>query len=209
VRGFLGIEIQAVTQALSEALGLKSAQGALVSKVLPGSPAEAAGLEPGDVILKFGLRPVFTLHDLLNKVASATPGKKVRIDALRNGKTLTLYAMPGKRGGAEAAPKAQKNNEEKTSEKYESKKLGVMVAAASRKNEDGAEEESVLVLESDWDPSAELNPRPGDFVLRINSKEIHSLKDFRKTEKGLQSGAYAVLMLLREGNAFFTSVKIN
>ena len=89
-RGWLGVSTQPVDPALAESFGLEKVTGALVTKVLPGTPAERAGLQRGDVLLTFAGKAVRGVRELQLMVASAPIGTPVPVDILRNGRRLTL-----------------------------------------------------------------------------------------------------------------------
>ena len=89
-RGWLGVSMQPVDPALAESFGLDKVTGALVTKVLPGTPAERAGLQRGDVLLTFAGKAIRGVRELQLMVASAPIGKPVPVDILRNGRRLTL-----------------------------------------------------------------------------------------------------------------------
>ena len=95
-RGWLGVRIQQVTSDLAEALELDGARGALVSSVTSDGPAEASGLQPGDVILSFDGRDVPEMRDLPRMVAGTPVGKSVRVVIWRDGKTRTLRVTLGR-----------------------------------------------------------------------------------------------------------------
>jgi serine protease Do len=104
LRGWLGVELQAVDQNIAAAMELPGQSGALISRVLPASPAEKAGLKPGDVVLKMGGIKIETIHDLRNRVAQAKPGEPVHLEILREKKKLTLKAVLGEKPGKVTAP---------------------------------------------------------------------------------------------------------
>jgi S1-C subfamily serine protease len=89
-RGWLGVSMQPVDPALAESFGLEKVTGALVTKVLPGTPAERAGLQRGDVLLTFAGKTIRGVRELQLMVASAPIGKPVPVDILRDGRRLTL-----------------------------------------------------------------------------------------------------------------------
>ena len=89
-RGFLGVEIQAVSQDMAESVGLKTASGAIVDQVTPGTPAAEAGLKPGDVITKVDGQPVKDASDLTIRIGSFKPGDKVQLTYLRDGADKTV-----------------------------------------------------------------------------------------------------------------------
>jgi len=106
VRGFMGVSIQELTPALMAAFDLpNNTKGLLISHVSKSSPAEAAGLQPGDVIVKFDGKPITSLGLFQTQVSLLEPGTKVRVGILRKGKTQNLTIQLGKRVKA-APPKA-------------------------------------------------------------------------------------------------------
>ena len=90
VRGFLGVLVQDVTPDLASSLGLEMARGALVAEVNEGSPADAAGLEAGDVVVRADGSPLRDSGTLRNEIARRKPGTKVALDIVRQGKSMAL-----------------------------------------------------------------------------------------------------------------------
>jgi len=89
VRGWLGVSVQGITEDIAERLGLKTTEGALVSNVFKGDPAEKAGIKTGDVIAEIDGKIVRNTHELIKIVAGVTVGDKVKIKVLRDGKQKT------------------------------------------------------------------------------------------------------------------------
>ena len=94
-RGFLGVYIQDLTPALAKELGLKVKEGALITQVMPDSPAEKAGLKEKDVIISYNGKPVKNASDLKNYVLLTKPGTKVILKIIRNGKEMQLKVKIG------------------------------------------------------------------------------------------------------------------
>ena len=98
-RGFLGVEIGDLNQGLAQSFNLSNENGALVNQVEPGSPAEKAGIQSGDVITSFDSKPVNSANDLLLDVANCSPGQEVSLTVIRDGQErkikVTLTATPG------------------------------------------------------------------------------------------------------------------
>ena len=90
VRGWLGVIIQNLNEDLAASFGVSSNEGALVSDVSPDSPAAKAGLQQGDIILKFGASPIKDINQLRNLVAATTPGSKIAVTVHRDGKEQSL-----------------------------------------------------------------------------------------------------------------------
>ncbi len=99
-RGWIGVQVQSVTQPIADSLGMKQAEGALVATPEPGGPAAKAGIHPGDVITAVNGKAVKDPRGLAQDVAGLAPGTSVKLDVLRSGKsrtiTLTLGDMPSK-----------------------------------------------------------------------------------------------------------------
>lgn len=102
IRGWLGIEVQRLTPELAESFDLQGHEGILVAGIYRNGPAQKAGLQPGDLILKIADEAAIDGRRSMNQVARTQPGEKVAIEVLRNGKTLELTAEIGARPPAES-----------------------------------------------------------------------------------------------------------
>jgi len=100
-RGYLGVQIVPVTEDVADSLGLSRNRGELVQTVQPGQAAAAAGLQPGDVVVKVDNQEVSPDNTLSFIVANTAPGKRIPIEVMRNGKRMTLTATVGKRPSEE------------------------------------------------------------------------------------------------------------
>ncbi|HEX4847062.1 MAG TPA: Do family serine endopeptidase [Novosphingobium sp.] len=96
-RGYLGIQIQPISDEIADSLGLPHDQGELVRGVLPGMPAAKAGIQVGDIVLKVNGTPVNPDRTLSGIVSNVAPGTRIPVEVLRDGKRLTLYATVAKR----------------------------------------------------------------------------------------------------------------
>jgi serine protease DegS len=105
IRGWLGVEVQSLTQELAESFGQEGRPGIVVAGVYRDGPAARAGLQPGDLILSIDGVQSADGRSSMNQVARARPGEKIDIDILRNGKPLTLTAEVGMRPPVNAAPR--------------------------------------------------------------------------------------------------------
>jgi Do/DeqQ family serine protease len=96
-RGWIGVEVQDMTPELAESFGLRAETGALIAGVMRGSPADKAGMRPGDVLLEIAGKPVRDAQTMLELIAALTPGEKAAFGILREGKPLGLHIVVGKR----------------------------------------------------------------------------------------------------------------
>jgi S1-C subfamily serine protease len=94
---YLGTRLRPLTQPIAEQLGLDSTDGALVVGVENGSPADRAGLRPGDVIVELGDHEIAIVEDVIAALRTVSPGTKVRLEVVRGGKRQTLEVTPGSR----------------------------------------------------------------------------------------------------------------
>jgi len=171
-RGWLGVSIQNVDQALAKSFGLDKPEGALVAQVVEGSPAEKAGFDSGDIILEFNGRGVIYSSALPPLVGAVTPGETVDVLILRNGEqqTLDVTIEPLDEGERPAVVPASAPTDES--------RMGVEVAAVPKEQ---MEEMGVThgVVVSEIDPqgaAAEAGIRPGDVILSINREKIDSVE---------------------------------
>ncbi|MEK1905044.1 MAG: Do family serine endopeptidase AlgW [Pseudomonas sp.] len=107
IRGWLGIEVQPLTQELAESFGLQGRAGILVAGIYRGGPAQLAGLQPGDLIMRIGSEEAVDGRRSMNQVARAKPGEKIIVEVLRNGEKMELTAEIGVRPPQETKPQEE------------------------------------------------------------------------------------------------------
>jgi serine protease Do len=184
-RGRLGVTIQEVSQSLAQSFGLERPRGALVAQVENGSPAEKAGVKPGDVLLGVNGKTIERSAELPPLVATVKPGTKVTFELWRDGRKQTLdvtigaldpehvAAAPAKEAGAEAG------------------ELGL----ALRPSDAG------LVVENATGAAARAGIRAGDVVTAVNGKPVKSVEDL-KAAAGKANGTVALLVRRGEDSIF-------
>jgi serine protease Do len=213
-RGWIGVRIQTVTPEISATLGLKDLHGALVAGVADDGPAKAAGIETGDLIVKFDGHDVPEMRDLPRIVAATEIGSKVKVDIIRGGKPKQLTIKVGllDEGSAEAeAPEAP----EKEAEPVKLKALGmefVAVDKAVRENFNLADGDkgALIVSVSPASAAAEKGLRPGDLIVQVGQKIVTSpqqVVDQVAVEK--KEGRKSVLLrIITGGSARFVAVAV-
>jgi serine protease Do len=177
-RGLLGVQLQQMTDEIAEALGLEESRGALVAAVTPDSPAADAGVEAGDVILRYRDREIAQLRDLPRLVAATRPGQEVEIEIHRDGETRTLTVEIAQLPTEDIATAEPPAGPPAEPEEMEAPGLGIAVAPldeATRALANVAEGiEGVLVVGVDPRGPAAGQLRPGDVIVAVSNREIAS-----------------------------------
>ena len=196
--GKLGITIQEVNQALASNFGLKSPGGALVSSVEKGSPGAKAGLEPGDVILKFESKDISRSSDLPPMVASVKPGSKVTLDVWRNGAPKQLNATIGALQDKTAAATSDKESLGKG-------RLGVAVRPLTADEKRSGDIEGVVV--QDVAGAAErAGVQAGDVIIAVNNTPVKSVDELKSLIS--KSGKTVALLVQRNDARIFIPVTL-
>jgi serine protease Do len=203
-RGWLGVQIQAVTEEIAESLGLEDSHGALVAGVVKESPAETAGFKTGDVILSFDGRAVPESRRLPRMVAETDVGKKVAVIVWRNNKRETLSVQLGELEKVDQAALTMPEDDkpkEKGGQAF--KELGLSLSPVTKdvaSRFDLEEDVSGLVIvdvEADSNAS-EKGLQTGDVIVEINQEKVKTLDDVRKqVEKANEAGRRSVLLLVK------------
>ena len=188
VRGWLGVQIQPVTEDLAEGLGLSKAQGAIVSDLTENSPALKAGIKQGDTILKANGKEISDARDLARTIAKVKPGSEIPIDIIRNGKAETIQVKIG----TMPSDPAKMAGVTKPDDGFDLSSLGIEVAPA----DDGA---GVRITQVNPDSAAaERGLKEGDVILEVAGKQVANAADVEAAVK--KGDAKRVLMLVRSGD---------
>jgi serine protease Do len=195
--GKLGITIQEVSQGLADNFGLKSPSGALVSSVQKDSPGAKAGLQPGDVIVKFNGKEITRSSDLPPLVATMKPGTTATLDVWRDGKakelTATLGSLDNER--VASADKAELGKG----------KLGVAVRSLSAEEKRGSDLEGVVVQDVAG-AAAKAGVRPGDVIVAVNNTPVKSPEQLKELIG--KAGKTVALLVQRDDARIFIPVTL-
>ncbi|UZP68344.1 DegQ family serine endoprotease [Desulfovibrio mangrovi] len=206
-RGWIGVNITDVDENTAKALGLKSDKGAFVAGVIPGQPADKAGLKSGDVITSVNEKEITSSSELINAIANLPPGDKAKLTIVREGKPRTVLITLGERSKEVAKAPSQPSKEASFDQlgiklrpvtATEAKALGLDAVAG------------ILVTEVDQTKAAaEADIRPGDVILQANLKPVNTVEEFSKIlkEEGEARGAI-MLQIKRRGIVQFRSIAI-
>ena len=206
-RGWLGVLIQDVTRELAESFGMKTPKGALVAKVLPDSPAEKAGFQVGDVIVKFNNKDVATSSSLPPIVGITKVNKEIDTKVIRNGKLITIKVTIGE---LPEEPEIQASTSPDAPEYTTNKRLGVVVADLSRQQREKLDlkKNGILVQAIKNGPASKSGVRKGDVILMINNVQIKDVDHFKDIVKGLEVGKSVPILVQRSGGPVFLALKI-
>jgi serine protease Do len=218
-RGYIGVNIQTLTETEAKALGLDKSQGVLVGDVVKGGAAEAAGLKARDVILSVDGKDVSMPNELQMIVARHHPGDDVKLTVFRDGKTFEKTVQLRSRTDENVAVNNNDKDETPSETNMDSKsttleKLGLTVSALSSDDLKNAGVSSGVLVES-VKPLGEAyngNITDGDIILEADKQEIHSPKELRDIISRHKAGD-AVLMRIKKsdslgGAVVFTAVTI-
>ena len=199
-RGWLGVFIQEVTPDIADSLGLDNAAGALVSTVNENSPAQAAGLEPGDVIISFDGKMIDKMRDLPRIVAETEIGKTVPVEVVRNGESIEVQVTLGELEKAELVGIV---NDEATGDGQSFDQLGFAVEnlTAELAAELGLEADmrGVVVTEvANGGPAAAKGLQVGDIIKRFGQRRVEDAADLGKSVAETRAAGRAGVLLLVE-----------
>src|SRR2546421_1399996 len=191
-RGRIGVAIQEVNASLAKSFGLEKPQGALVSTVEPGGPADKAGIKPGDVILSFNGKPIETSNQLPPLVASTKPGAKAQLELWREGKKQNLNIAVGEMPNEKVA-----SNEKPQGEEHGRLGLAVRPLTPEERKELGGNVQG-LVVEQASGPAAKAGLRRGDVITAVNGTPVKSVDDLKRAVAKSKDTA---AVLIRRGEA--------
>lgn len=214
-RGYLGVNIQNLDFDRAQAFGLESTDGALVVDVTADSPAADAGLRHGDIILEVDGRSIAATRDLIDYVSAQPPGRKVRVEVLRDGKRSTHTVTLGERdSGADADDPAR----EPAGRALDWLGIDYQDITPGMRQNQGLPEDLQGVLVRSVAPSSPLYDEGvtrGDLITEVNGRSVADADAFEKSVSDADSGSYLRLYVRRfdprrqaDGVGFFAIVRV-
>ena len=207
-RGRIGVTIQEVTRQLAESFGLAKPNGALVSSVEKGGPADKAGIEASDVILKFDGQVVTNSSDLPRLVAAAKPGSKAVVDLWHKGAatqvTVVVAKMP------QDGKLAEEGNRSSSQDGTMIARLGVALSELTQEQRADMGIKGGLLVESVKGQSAVASGlQHGDVLLALGNVPLSSLSQLKDIVKQLPKGRNVALLVRREDAVFYVAIKLD
>lgn len=203
VRGFLGVEMRELDPMVRSGLGYQDKLGAVVVRVLPGSPAEAAGLQPWDVVRQFNGEDIQSATELFSRIQRSRVGETVVLDVWRNGKPLKLQTTIAESGAASAAgqtPGRQAPEKQVPPQQPEqiSKTLGIEVRDLAVAERMRGYRGVVVTQVSEKGTTAGLL-QAGDLIIGVNNSRVGGVSEFELYLAASASLQETILHLVRDG----------
>ena len=215
-RGWLGVRIQQVTDEIAESLNIKPARGALIAGVDDKGPAKPAGIEPGDVVVKFDGKDVKEPKDLSRVVADTAVGKEVDVVVIRKGQEETKKVTLGRLEDGEKAVQASNKTPEPVEKPVTQKALGLDLATLSKdlrsryKIKDSVK--GVIITNVDGaSDAAEKRLSAGDVIVEVAQEAVSNAADVKKRIDQLKKdGTKSILLLVSnaDGELRFVALSV-
>src|SRR5215212_7349137 len=215
-RGWLGVRIQQVTAEIAESLNIKPARGALIAGVDDKGPAKPAGIEPGDVVVKFGGKEIKEPKDLSRVVADTAVGKEVDVVIIRKGTEETKKVTLGRLEDTDKAVQASAKKDEPAEKPLTQKALGLDLATLSKdlrsryKVKDSVKGVVITSVDGSSD-AAEKRLSPGEVIVEVAQEAVSNAGDVKKRVEQLKKdGKKSVLLLVAnaEGELRFVALGV-
>jgi serine protease Do len=216
-RGWLGVRIQTVTDEIAESLNIKRARGALIAGVEDKGPAKPAGIEPGDVVVKFDGKDIKEPKDLSRVVADTAVGKEVDVVVIRKGQEQTKKVTLGRLEDSDKPVQAAAKSKDEPAEKPVTQKaLGLDLATLSKdlrtryKIKDSVKGVIITNVDGNSD-AAEKRLSPGEVIVEVAQEAVSNAADVKKRVDQLKKdGKKSVLLLVAnsDGELRFVALSV-
>lgn len=209
-RGWLGVLIQDITRDLAESFGMRRPVGALVSEVVPESPAAAAGIRVGDIILRFRGHEISVSAGLPPLVGRTSVGDLVELDILRDGKEHTIAVTIGELPAVAATPRPEQQVVPQLPD-GRIERLGIIAESVPDDEREllGLDQGGVRVLEVERGGPAQLaGVLPGDIIGMFDQRTVERWETLARIVEGLPTGRSVPMLVHRDGNARFIALRL-
>ena len=204
-RGRIGVVIQQVTRELADSFGLLNTSGALISAVEKGGPADKAGIQASDVILKFDGKVVSVSKDLPRMVAAMQPGSKVNVQLWRKGATKEVSLTIGEMPGDGRVVRSSKND----SSSVQIARLGIGVVELTEEQKKQLQIEGGLLIDEAKGVNVRSELQRGDIILALGNTPIVSIEQLNGVLKAIPKGRNVALLVRRAETASYIAIKLD
>jgi serine protease Do len=201
-RGRIGVQIQDVNQALANSFGLPKPQGALISGVEPGSPAEKAGLKTGDVVMGVNGKDINQLAELSGAIAATKPGNTARLQIWRDGKKRDVDVKVAELVDQKVAA----NDAGAGGGAQNAAKLGLTLRELAPEERAQLKTEGGLVVQSASGAAAKAGIQPGDVILALNDTPVKSIEQLKGLVK--KTDKTVALLIQRDTSRMYVPVQV-
>ncbi|MGN7614295.1 Do family serine endopeptidase, partial [Magnetococcales bacterium HHB-1] len=211
-RGWLGVRIQTVTDELAQALGLGQKRGALVASVEKGSPAERAGVQSGDVIVRFDGKDIDRMNRLPAIVAATPKSKRIAMEVLRKGQikhlSVVIASMKDDQEGEKRVVQAEESSDQV--EQVFGMSLSALTPSLRERLRLPSDVDGVLVTDVDANgPAKAAGLRRRDVIQEINQVQMRSPADLKRVLKSKKRGKNLLVLILRDGDPLYLAFKLD
>lgn len=209
-RGRIGVGIQEITRELAESFGLTKLGGALISDVEKGGPADKAGIQASDVILKFDGKVVNSSSDLPRIVAATHPGSKVTVQLWRKGEAREVTVTVGEiQEEGHVAQRGNKKGGSPAPGSESSERLGLELSELTSEQKAELQVDGGLLVEDAKGAAARAELGRDDVILAINNVSIKSLAQFNELLKQVPKGKNVALLVRHGDSTSYVAIKLD
>jgi serine protease Do len=203
-RGRIGVVIQPITKELAESFGLPKPAGALVNSVEKGGPAEKAGIESGDVILRFDGKAVNSSEDLPRIVGATRPGSKVTVQLWRNKAARDVQVVVAELQDDRTARQLRRGGKPPVASQY-----GLALSDLSEAQRRELKVEGGVLVENAQGAAARAGIRRGDVILAVNNQDVKSVEHFKELMGQTEKGRIVALLVRRGANSLYIPFRVD
>jgi serine protease Do len=205
-RGRIGVVIQPVTKELADGFGLPKAQGALVNSVEKGGPADKAGVEAGDVILRFQGQPVNSSGDLPRLVGATRPGSKATLQVWRNKQTRDLQVIVAEMQDDRTARQGRRGSKPPAASPGQ---YGFTLSDLTDSQRSELKVTGGVLVENAEGAAARAGIRRGDVILAVNNQDVKSVEQFNQIMGQFDKGRIVALLVRRGANSLYVPFRVD
>jgi len=205
-RGRIGVVIQPLTKELADSFGLSRPQGALVNSVEKSGPADKAGVEPGDVILRFDGKAVASSEDLPRIVGATRPGAKVTMQIWRNKNPRDLQVVVGEMQDDRAARQARRGGKPPAATPSQ---YGLTLSDLTDAQRSELKVSGGVLVENVQGAGARAGVRRGDVILAVNNQDVTSVEQFNQMMGQFDKGRIVALLIRRGTNSLYIPFRVD